>query len=51
MLNFSCKVIRIEKIEVIFCVNDMMALGAIQYLDKLNQNNALVARFDSRKEG
>jgi len=34
----------------IFCANDMMALGTIQYLDKSNRNDVLVAGFDNLVE-
>ncbi|SDG67989.1 sugar ABC transporter substrate-binding protein [Desulfosporosinus hippei] len=34
----------------IFCANDMMALGAIQYLDKSNRSNVLVSGFDDLRE-
>ncbi|AFQ45433.1 sugar ABC transporter substrate-binding protein [Desulfosporosinus meridiei] len=34
----------------IFCANDMMALGAIQYLDKSNRSKVLVAGFDDLRE-
>ncbi|HCY36520.1 MAG TPA: sugar ABC transporter substrate-binding protein [Candidatus Margulisbacteria bacterium] len=37
-------------IGAIFCANDMMALGAIQYFDKSNRNNVLVAGFDDLEE-
>lgn len=37
-------------IGAIFCANDMMALGAIQYLNKSNRNDVLVAGFDDLEE-
>lgn len=37
-------------IGVIFCANDMMALGAIQYLDEKQIANVLVAGFDNLQE-
>jgi ribose transport system substrate-binding protein len=37
-------------IKAIFCSNDMMALGVIQYLDENNLNNVLVAGFDNLQE-
>ena len=37
-------------IGAIFCANDMMALGAIQYFGKSNRNNVLVAGFDDLEE-
>ncbi len=35
----------------IFCANDMMALGAIQYLSEVGRNDVLVAGFDAISEG
>lgn len=37
-------------IGAIFCANDMMALGTIQYLDKFKRNDVLVAGFDDLEE-
>lgn len=37
-------------IGMVFCANDMMALGAIQYLKKTGRNNVLVAGYDALKE-
>jgi len=37
-------------IGAIFCANDMMALGAIQYLDISKRNDVLVAGFDDLEE-
>ena len=37
-------------IGAIFCANDMMALGAIQYFDKSNRKGVLVAGFDDLEE-
>ena len=37
-------------IGAIFCANDMMALGTMQYLAKSNNNNVLVAGFDDLDE-
>jgi ribose transport system substrate-binding protein len=37
-------------IGAIFCANDMMALGAIQYLDEKQIANVLVAGFDNLQE-
>ncbi|SPF40872.1 Monosaccharide ABC transporter substrate-binding protein, CUT2 family [Candidatus Desulfosporosinus infrequens] len=38
-------------IGAIFCANDMMALGAIQYFDDSSRNDILVAGFDDLEEG
>jgi ribose transport system substrate-binding protein len=37
-------------INAIFCANDMMALGAIQYLNEKNISNVIVAGFDNLAE-
>lgn len=37
-------------IEAIFCANDMMALGAIQYLEETKRSDVLVAGFDALAE-
>ena len=37
-------------IGAIFCANDMMALGVIQYLDESKQKNVLLAGFDNLSE-
>jgi len=37
-------------IGAIFCANDMMALGVIQYLDESNRKNILLAGFDDLSE-
>lgn len=37
-------------IGAIFCANDMMALGTIQYLEETNRLNVLVAGFDALEE-
>lgn len=37
-------------IGAVFCANDMMALGTIQYLDEFNLNHVLVAGFDDLAE-
>lgn len=37
-------------IGAIFCANDMMALGAMQYLDTNNKNDVLIAGFDDLDE-
>ena len=37
-------------IGAIFCANDMMALGAVQYLDEKKITNVLVAGFDNLQE-
>ncbi len=37
-------------ISAIFCANDMMALGVIQYLDKKSKKDVLVAGFDALEE-
>jgi ribose transport system substrate-binding protein len=37
-------------IGAIFCANDMMALGAIQYFDKSHRSDVLVAGFDDLEE-
>lgn len=37
-------------IGVVFCANDMMALGAIQYLQKSNHKNVSVGGFDALDE-
>lgn len=37
-------------IGVVFCANDMMALGAIQYLQKTNRKNVYVGGFDALSE-
>lgn len=34
-------------IGVIFCANDMMAFGVLQYLEKSGKNNVLVAAYDA----
>lgn len=38
------------EIKAIFCANDMMALGAIQYLEESNHEGILVAGFDALTE-
>lgn len=37
-------------IGAVFCANDMMALGTIQYLDDVKRTNVLVAGFDDLEE-
>jgi ribose transport system substrate-binding protein len=37
-------------IGAVFCANDMMALGVIQYLNESNRKNVLVAGFDALSE-
>ncbi|MGB3368138.1 MAG: sugar ABC transporter substrate-binding protein [Acidaminobacteraceae bacterium] len=37
-------------IKVVFCANDMMALGVIQYLEETNRKDILVAGFDALDE-
>lgn len=37
-------------IGVIFCANDMMAFGVLQYLEKSGKNNVLVASYDALDE-
>lgn len=37
-------------IGVIFCANDMMAFGVLQYLEKSGKNNVLVAAYDALSE-
>lgn len=37
-------------IGAVFCANDMMALGVVQYLDKYQKKNILVAGFDALDE-
>ncbi|ARE86998.1 sugar ABC transporter substrate-binding protein [Clostridium formicaceticum] len=37
-------------IGIIFCANDMMALGVIEYLVKENKENVLIAGFDALEE-
>ena len=37
-------------IGVIFCANDMMALGVMKYLEEKGKSNVLVAGFDNLKE-
>ena len=39
-----------KDIGLVFCANDMMALGAIQFLQKNNLKNVRVAAFDNLKE-
>lgn len=34
----------------VFCANDMMALGVLQYLDKYNKKSVMVAGFDALDE-
>jgi ribose transport system substrate-binding protein len=38
------------EIGAVFCANDMMALGAIRYLQETGQSNVLVAAFDALEE-
>jgi ribose transport system substrate-binding protein len=38
------------EINILFCANDMMALGAIQYLQSTGKNNVQVAGFDALPE-
>lgn len=38
------------EIKAIFCANDMMALGSIQYLEESNRKDVLVAGFDALTE-
>ena len=37
-------------IGAIFCANDMMALGAVQYLEEQNLSNVLVAGYDNLQQ-
>ncbi len=37
-------------LDAFFCANDMMALGAIQYLEENNRSDILVAGFDALEE-
>lgn len=37
-------------IGVIFCANDMMAFGVLQYLERIGKNNVLVAAYDALDE-
>lgn len=37
-------------IEAVFCANDMMALGTVQYLEEANRTDVLVAGFDALAE-
>lgn len=37
-------------IKALFCANDMMALGALQYLSETNRTDVLVAGFDALEE-
>jgi ribose transport system substrate-binding protein len=41
---------RYPDIGLIFCANDMMALGAIQYLDETGRKQVLVAAYDALDE-
>ncbi|MZP28185.1 substrate-binding domain-containing protein [Heliobacterium undosum] len=41
---------RHPNIGAIFCANDMMALGAIQYLDKTGKKGVLIAGYDALDE-
>lgn len=41
---------RNSDIGALFCANDMMALGAIQYMDANNKKNVLIAGFDDLDE-
>jgi len=38
------------KVRALFCANDMMALGAIHYLEKGQKGDVLIAAFDALKE-
>lgn len=38
------------EVNLLFCANDMMALGAIQFLQSTGKNNVLVAGFDALPE-
>ena len=38
------------EIGAVFCANDMMALGVIEYLNKANKQNVLIAGFDDLDE-
>ncbi|MCW8891140.1 MAG: sugar ABC transporter substrate-binding protein [Sedimenticola sp.] len=38
------------EIKAIFCANDMMALGAIQYLQSTERNDVLVAAYDALEQ-
>lgn len=38
------------KVELLFCANDMMAMGAIQYLKEKGKTNVKVASFDNLQE-
>ncbi|HWQ30967.1 MAG TPA: substrate-binding domain-containing protein, partial [Negativicutes bacterium] len=38
------------KVKLIFCANDMMALGVLQYLEKYGKDDVLVAGFDALEE-
>lgn len=37
-------------LKALFCANDMMALGALQYLEETNRTDILVAGFDALEE-
>ncbi|MCW2278398.1 sugar ABC transporter substrate-binding protein [Heliophilum fasciatum] len=41
---------RYPNIGVIFCANDMMALGALQYLEQTGKKDVLVAGYDALEE-
>jgi ribose transport system substrate-binding protein len=43
-------IIQDPTIGAIYCANDMMALGAIQYLDEIGREDVLVAGFDALLE-
>ncbi len=38
-------------VKAVFCANDMMALGLIQYLKDINKKDVLVAGFDNLEDG
>ncbi|MDD4310222.1 MAG: substrate-binding domain-containing protein, partial [Candidatus Cloacimonetes bacterium] len=38
------------RVRLLFCANDMMALGAIQYLKEIGRKDVLVASFDNLEE-
>lgn len=41
---------RYPKIRALFCANDMMALGAIHYLEKAQKGDVLIAAYDALEE-
>lgn len=49
--NVTQKILKqYPNLDALFCANDMMALGAIQYLQENNRSDILVAGFDALEE-